>query len=506
LAGLATIHKASDGRKPLVVIGSLALALLIAVSLSLSGKANRGLYAPSTPDGRQLFYEDRILETLSVLKDRLGYKTLYRQGAPSASTRPMDIACQKLLVHMPMLLRDRAERVLLLGFGNGASAYSILQHDRVREVDVAVRNLSVLKAAVYQTEANQGLLKQPDDRLKIVQGDLHDLLDQAESVFDLIAVDFTDLRQQGQARQFATPFLQTCRKLLGEEGMIAVWLPLEGLNADMVKIALATFDDVFPETTVFYITSEPTQRLLLIGQMVPWTIDFRQCERNLSESDVRDDLAEYFLDDLDKLLSFYLIGGQALDEYVADVRVNDTEWPLLEFLTPVNVNAKPLDGLDSLLENSRSVEGLISPESIPSRELERLRMLEKARPLLIEGHRQYLQDDLEAATQSYLAALQITPGDLSLRQNLLGFPMIQQWILAAPEDPGPCILLGRVFMLQPDKSRASLELFGQAEARILKGLEAGTVSDDLGQKQLADIRIWMQELRTNIDLEDRRWP
>lgn len=499
VAGLATLHKATEGRKHLIVLAPLALLLLGGIVLSIPASEDRGLHAPAAFGENQLFYEENSLETVAVLQDAMGYKAVYRQGLKVADTRPSDITCQKMLVHLPMVLHDNPQRILLVGFGNGGTAYAALRHDRALRVDAVVSSMAVLKASVFQAEANHTLLKTPDSRFQMIIDDDRNFIEKTDTTYDLITVDFTDLRRQSQARRFEVSFFEACGQALNEEGMIAVWLPLEGLPAELLRPALATFHQVFPESAVFCITSEPIQRLLLIGNRKPWSVDYGEFVKRISESDVRDDLGEYYLDDAQKLLSFYVTGGQALGDFVAGSSPNTADHPRLEYLAPRNVSPKPMAGLEALLEIGGPVQELIKPETIPPGVQEGLKRYAQARPWLIKGHRHFLAGELEEATGCYLAAREITPGDLSLKRNLLTFPSLQQWISVDPANPKPYILLGRLYMLQPDKLSPALDLLIQVEKRLRDKIEATGEADENREKQLADIGIWMREIRRQLE-------
>ena len=76
--------------------------------------------------------------------------------------------------------------------------------------------------------------------------------------------------------------------------------------------------------------NEPTHYILLVGTKKPLKIDYALMKKKLKESPVRDDLAELYLDDADKILSCFVCDERQLGKFLAGKKVNSEKEALKE--------------------------------------------------------------------------------------------------------------------------------------------------------------------------------
>jgi spermidine synthase len=484
--GLLIFRRASDSGVSALGLGLLCALLFGAVLLTTP--RGRGMQQVN-PGEQVVFYDEGPMATVSVVRNNFGYKTICIDGVGVAGTDPMLQTDQKSLAHLPMLLVENPRRVLTVGFGSGGASYSYLLHDRLESVHCAEICPEVLRAAPNLTEANHGFWSRRDSRYRLIFDDVRSFLRHTRETYDVIATDCTDLRYKSNANLYDVEYFRFSRERLRPGGAVVVWMPLGGLSLDMFKLALRTFQAVFPQMAVFYMDNQPTHYVLLVGWRDKMEIDFRRMRERLSEPDVKADLAELSLDDPVKILSTWITGGEALRPYLAGGALNTENFPYLEFGSPKYGYAdRPiLDNLASLLAIRNSPRRFLAPGTITPGELAALDRYERALPNIIAGHAHYRSLEIEEAARSYLEALAITPEDRSLTR-LLSFPELA--LGARLGSPWSWLMLGRTLQLQNRREDAA-RCYQRVEELLA---QRGSSADPRHTAWLADARRWRSEL------------
>jgi spermidine synthase len=154
--------------------------------------------------------------------------------------------CHECMAHPLLLAHGHAERVLILGGGDGGSAREALRHASVREVVVAELDPQVPAAILQHMPAlADGAFDDP--RTTLVIGDARDLvnaaLDRAER-FDAVIFDLTEPDADAASLHDAA-FFAKVRALLGPRGGIALQLGAPWFEADQVRCMLDALRSVF---------------------------------------------------------------------------------------------------------------------------------------------------------------------------------------------------------------------------------------------------------------------
>lgn len=154
--------------------------------------------------------------------------------------------CHECMVHPLLLAHGNAQRVLVLGGGDGGSAREALRHPSVREVVVAELDAQVPATILqYMPTLADGAFDDP--RTTLVIGDARDLVDAAlarAEAFDAVILDLTDADGEA-ATLHGAPFFAKLRALLGPRGAIALQLGAPWFEADQVARMLDALRSVF---------------------------------------------------------------------------------------------------------------------------------------------------------------------------------------------------------------------------------------------------------------------
>ncbi|PAP78676.1 hypothetical protein BSZ37_06665 [Rubrivirga marina] len=192
-----------------------------------------------------------------VLTASGGDLRLYLDGGLQFSTKD-EHRYHEALVHPPMALAQRRERVLVLGGGDGLAVREILGWPEVRSVtlvdlDPAVTRLARAHAALR--EANEGALEDP--RVEIIHDDAGAFLARPGDPYDVVIVDLPDPNHESLAKLYSRPFYERLRGRLGVGGTVAVQStsPTFAREAYWSIVATAEAAGLHPEPYHLYVPS-----------------------------------------------------------------------------------------------------------------------------------------------------------------------------------------------------------------------------------------------------------
>lgn len=299
----------------LLVVGVLANLLVFSDSKSFHKEMN-GLDV--------VYYAEGLTGTVSVLGSDQ-YRGIFVDGQNVSGTDPVLVADSKMLAHLPLLLARDPQSSLTVGFGTGTTSGSMLLHDvAVYAVEIEEK---IIEAAPLFAAVNQQSYANP--ALNLVLDDARNYIGIAERDFDVIATDVTNLKYKRNPYLYTREYFEIMRAALTEQGVAAAWLPLGGNSFEDLRILIATFDDVFPHTTVWYFTQYPTHFVIAVGTPQRTAVDLTELEGKMRK--VSADLATIRVDDAYEVAGMLLLGEQDVDRLVADAPIHTDDRPILEF-------------------------------------------------------------------------------------------------------------------------------------------------------------------------------
>ncbi|HEY6549249.1 MAG TPA: fused MFS/spermidine synthase, partial [Vicinamibacteria bacterium] len=208
--------------------------------------------------GELLYYRDGAFATVSV-KRVGGAKALAVDGKVDA-TNTGDMATQRLLGHLPLLLHGAPRHALVVGLGSGATAAAVLSHP-VESLEVAEISPEVAEAArLHFADVQQGALDDPRLRLRLIDARNHLLLGSGR--YDVIVSEPSNPWMAGVSNLFTLDFFRLARARLRPGGLLCQWMHVYGMPLEAVRTVVGGFADVFPESAVFQVSAGD---VLLVG-------------------------------------------------------------------------------------------------------------------------------------------------------------------------------------------------------------------------------------------------
>ena len=462
-----------------------------------------------------IYYKEGPLATVSVGENSLGYRMIYVDNVGVAGTDPMLLTDQKSLAHVPMLLLEKPESVLTVGFGSGGASYSYTLYPELKDIHCVEITKTVIEASPYLVDSHRDVVMQEDmyrartgidlktisgslplfadkknwdgwyksdPRYKIILDDARSYLHFSEKKYDVIATDCTDLRYKSNANLYDLEYFQLCHDRITDDGMVVVWMPMGGLSPAAFNCALYTFQKVFPEMEVFFMNNQPTHYVLLLGKKGPVKVNLDILKERIKRPAVARDLEEIQLAQPEKLLSCFVTGRDALNSLLEGSEVNTGDNPYLEFESPRFgiADAPVLNNLDSLFQRRENPSRLVANPQSDVDFMSRLQKYYDAAPFVIAGHRAYRELRLGESCEQYMKAKEITPDDASLAE-LLNYDELQRRIKGRPYDMWARLQLASAYTQQHRDQEAVTEYMQALD--VMKDLKYAEKSEETKDKK-----------------------
>ncbi len=347
-AAVGVVNLLSPGRSFLrwsaAAAGVASLAVVLAVApprlIDLyAGKIAESSLARST---QVLLKHEGRAATVTVIDQedpKLGtYRDMYLNGIEEASTRYWHAQLFKLLGMFPVLMHesDEPKDALVIAFGAGITAGSVLASDEVASLDVVDLNPDVEGINDLFTDVNGDVFHKP--RFHFHNDDGRNYLVTSKKKYDLIISDSTHPRSYDSWILYTKKFYKDVRKRLSPGGIFAQWVPVSrSMRGKLFRIHLNTFRSVFPNSTFWYVYG--SDQAFLLATPEPFSIDARDLQRKL------DGLPEWFraekyqIDTVARIAGFFWLDGPAMARMIGgETRTNtddkhyfdkqSTVWPL----------------------------------------------------------------------------------------------------------------------------------------------------------------------------------
>ncbi len=279
LAGLAILAGDRAARRSTFALAAaVALALGVAWPPHAGSALGEGTPVPPFAVGREREFrvlchrEGETATTMVIEETRTGRKSLVLDGFVAAADGP-GTQYMPMMGHLPMLAHAAPRRLLVIGFGTGATARAVASWPGV-VVDIAEINPDVLACAPLFADENRRLVR----RARLEDG--RALLLRPGPAYDAITLEPMPPHFAGAVNLYAREYYALARERLTAGGMIVQWLPLHLVSPEDARQIVATVQSVFSETRVWLMPEDGTG--LVLGARRP--IDPSVVERRLASA------------------------------------------------------------------------------------------------------------------------------------------------------------------------------------------------------------------------------
>jgi spermidine synthase len=250
------------------------------------------------------------------------YRDMYLNGVEEASTRYWHAQLFKLLGALPVLLHesDDPKEVLVVAFGAGITAGSVLASEQVSSLDVVDLNPDVEDINDLFKEVNGDVFHEP--RFHFHNDDGRNYLVTSNKRYDLIISDSTHPRAYDSWILYTEEFYRAVEKRLRPGGIFAQWVPVLGsMQGDLFRIHLNTFRRVFPNSTFWYVYG--SDQAFLMATPAPFSLDTERLRKRLRRLPEWFRAGEYQIDTVARIGGFFWLDEHAMARMIGlESRIN----------------------------------------------------------------------------------------------------------------------------------------------------------------------------------------
>jgi spermidine synthase len=171
-------------------------------------------------------------------------------------TEADEFVYQEMMAHVPLLNHGAAERVLVIGGGDGGILRRVLQHRGVKRavlVEIDEQVIALSKAHL----PGIGGAAWTDPRAEVVVGDaIHYVAEAPTASFDAIIVDSTDPAGVGEVL-FTEDFYRESARVLTDKGVVVNQGGVPFMQGDELRLSSTRRAAFFPDTHA-YLVAVPT--------------------------------------------------------------------------------------------------------------------------------------------------------------------------------------------------------------------------------------------------------
>jgi spermidine synthase len=249
---------------------------------------------------------------------------------------------QRMLGHVPALLHPHPSSALVVGFGAGVTAGSLVVHPGMRRIVICeIEPLVPPTTTRYFGQQNYNVLHDP--RTEVVYDDARNYILTTRLKFDIVTSDPIHPWVKGSATLYTKEYFELVKQHLTPGGVVAQWVPLYETDLDTVKSEIATFLAVFPNGTVWGNQGDGEgYDVVLLGQNAATKINVNDLQKRLDSpeyAEVVKSLREVGMDSAFKILASYAGQGPDLRPWLSDAQINRDRNLRLQYLAGLAVNS-----------------------------------------------------------------------------------------------------------------------------------------------------------------------
>ena len=368
-------------------------------------------------DAQILLHREGANVTVTVHETTSGQRILALNGKSDASDGG-DMPTQQLLAHVPCLLHPAPRDVAVVGLASGVTVHSVGLHPTVRAIDCIEIAPEVVEACRLFEHVNGGVLADP--RLQLIFQDARNHMMLTDQEYDVIISEPSNPWIAGIASLFTREFLQACHERLRPGGVLCQWVQLYGLDEQTFRSVARTFQDVFPQATLW--EAEFAADFLLVGRKPGASASEPATWRErMAPAAMAADMARMGVREPADLWVRNVTDAGGLKRFAATGEVYNDDHNRLEFTAPRLMHQV------TSMATLRTIQGLrqaewrreLGQEAVMGAAPERLQAAHSAQRRFFAGVERMAAQDAGAASEHFIGAIEQYPGTPGAWRHLL---------------------------------------------------------------------------------------
>lgn len=202
----------------------------------------------------EVLYRDRSDVQDLIIFDNPRFGRVMCLDGVVQTTEGDEFVYHEMLAHVPILAHGAAQRVLIIGGGDGGMAREVLKHDGLAVTMVEIDRAVVDFCAEHLPNHSAGAFENP--RLDLVITDGARFVQETQERFDVIIVDSTDPIGPG-AVLFTAEFYADCKRCLTEGGVVVTQNGVPFVQPEEITQSYRRLGESFADVH-FYRAAVPT--------------------------------------------------------------------------------------------------------------------------------------------------------------------------------------------------------------------------------------------------------
>jgi spermidine synthase len=176
-------------------------------------------------------------------------------------TEADEFCYHEMIAHVPLCVHKKAQKVLVIGGGDGGTVREILKHDNVKEVDICEIDEKVIEISKRHFPYLANSFDNP--KVKIYCKDGNEFVKAHKNEYDIIIVDSSDPIGPAEVL-FRKEFFEAMFQALKDDGIVVTQAESFFYHPGIIKSLFSFIRDIYPISEYYY-TLVPTYPSGVIG-------------------------------------------------------------------------------------------------------------------------------------------------------------------------------------------------------------------------------------------------
>jgi len=176
-------------------------------------------------------------------------------------TEADEFCYHEMITHVPLCVHPKAQKVLVIGGGDGGAIREILKHDNIKEIEICEIDKKVIKVSKRHFPNLGNSFDDP--KVKIFCEDGNKFIRKRKNEYDLIVVDSSDPIGPAEVL-FRKEFYEAMYQALKDDGIVVTQAESFFYHRKIIKSLFSFIKDIYPISEYYY-TLVPTYPSGMIG-------------------------------------------------------------------------------------------------------------------------------------------------------------------------------------------------------------------------------------------------
>jgi len=274
-----------------------------------------------------VFLDDGVTGTVTVHDLPDGDRLIAVDGVDVAGMDLMLRTTQMLQAYAPLLVHEKPDNVVQIGYGGGETCGIGLDFGIARYSIVEICP-GVFKAGPFFDEINRRSYANPKLRKIIMDG--KNFVKLADETFDIIMNDSTYPGTTGSSALYTYDHFKACSDRLKGGGVLSCWVPLD-LRLEDFQMIVRSFQAAVPHCSLWMVNNCLNKHAVLLGTLEPMRLDFRRIKEVVERPDVAADLEQIGIHSVYDFLDALVLDEAGLKKLAQNGPLHTDDKPALEF-------------------------------------------------------------------------------------------------------------------------------------------------------------------------------